>query len=33
MAKLAERKGYRLVGANRYGFNTIYLRNDIAPGP
>jgi hypothetical protein len=26
MQKLARRKGYRLVGANRYGFNTIYVR-------
>ncbi len=24
MIKLAEKKGYRLVGANRFGFNTIY---------
>ena len=31
MAKLAKRKGYRLVGANSYGFNTVYVRNDIAP--
>jgi len=31
MAKLANRKGYRLVGSNLYGFNTIYLRNDITP--
>jgi hypothetical protein len=30
MAKLARKKGYRLVGANNYGFNTIYLRDDIA---
>lgn len=29
MNRLANRKGYRLVGANRYGFNTIYVRNDI----
>lgn len=28
MVKLAEKKGYRLVGANRYGFNTIYVRHD-----
>ena len=32
MAKMAKRKGYRLVGNNRYGFNTFYVRNDIAPG-
>jgi len=30
MAKLAERKGYRLVGANAYGFNTIYVREGLA---
>ncbi|MBW1784741.1 MAG: hypothetical protein JRL30_28850, partial [Deltaproteobacteria bacterium] len=29
MLKLANRKGYRLIGANRYGFNTIYLRDDL----
>ena len=29
MEKLARNKGYRLVGANRYGFNTIYVRNGI----
>jgi hypothetical protein len=27
--KLAEKKGYRLVGSNLYGFNTIHIRNDI----
>ena len=27
MAKLAQSKGYRLVGANNYGFNTIYVKN------
>jgi hypothetical protein len=32
MNKLANRKGYRLVGANSYGFNTIYVRNDIGTG-
>ena len=30
MAKLAEKLGYRLVGANGYGFNTIYIKNGIA---
>ena len=30
MAKLAARKGYRLVGANRYGFNEFYVRDDLA---
>jgi hypothetical protein len=29
MEKLAQRKGYRLVGANNYGFNTIYVKNGI----
>ena len=31
MEKLARRKSYRLVGANRYGFNTIYVREGLAP--
>ena len=31
MAKLAAKKGYRLVGSNNYGFNTFYVRNDVAP--
>lgn len=30
MVKLAERKGYRLVGANQLGFNFIFIRNGIA---
>ncbi len=30
-AKPAARKGYTLVGANIYGFNTFYMRNDILP--
>jgi hypothetical protein len=30
MAKLAKKKGYRLIGANNYGFNTIYVRHGIA---
>jgi hypothetical protein len=29
MEKLARKKGYRLVGANHYGFNTIYVKNGI----
>jgi hypothetical protein len=28
---LAQKKGYRLVGANRFGFNAFYVRNDICP--
>lgn len=28
--KLANKKGYRLVGTNRFGFNAFYIRNDIA---
>ena len=31
MTKLAERLGYRLVGSNLYGFNTIYMRQDLVP--
>jgi len=31
MEKLARRKGYHLVGANRLGFNTIYIRDELAP--
>ncbi len=30
MNNLAKKKGYRLVGANAYGFNTIYIRNGLA---
>ena len=30
MSKLASEKGYRLVGAHRYGFNAFFVRNDIA---
>lgn len=30
MEKLARKKGYRLVGAINYGFNTIYVKNGIA---
>jgi len=31
MTKLAGKKGYRLVGANQYGFNFIFVRNDLLP--
>lgn len=30
MVKLAHKKGYRLVGSNDYGFNTIYVRQGLA---
>jgi hypothetical protein len=30
MCKLAERKGYRLVGANELGFNFIFVKNGLA---
>lgn len=29
--KLAKRKGYRLVGCNKYGYNAFFIRNDLAP--
>jgi hypothetical protein len=29
MVSLANEKGYRLVGANRYGFNTLYVRRGL----
>lgn len=29
MTKLADQLGYRLVGANRFGFNVFYLRKDL----
>lgn len=29
MTKLAERKGYRLVGSNQYGFNFIFVKNEL----
>jgi len=32
MTRLARRLGYRLVGANRFGFNAFYLREDLAQG-
>ena len=31
MVSLAGKKGYRLVGASRYGFNLIFVRNDVFP--
>ncbi|PZX16777.1 hypothetical protein LX69_01847 [Breznakibacter xylanolyticus] len=31
MNKLANKKGYRLVGANELGFNFIFVRNDLVP--
>ena len=31
MTKLARRLGYRLAGANRFGFNLFYVREDVAP--
>jgi hypothetical protein len=32
MTKLGHELGYRLVGANRLGFNAVYVRNDLASG-
>jgi hypothetical protein len=32
LAKLGNSKGYRLVGANTYGFNAFFLRNDLLNG-
>jgi hypothetical protein len=29
MVKLGREKGYRLVGAIRYGFNVVFVRNDV----
>lgn len=29
--KLAARKGYRLVGCNRYGYNAFFVRSDLRP--
>jgi SAM-dependent methyltransferase len=29
MIKLSNRKGYRLIGANKYGSNLIFMRNDV----
>ncbi len=28
--KLGRKKGYRLVGVNRYGYNAFFVRNDLA---
>jgi hypothetical protein len=30
MTRLAESLGYRMVGANLYGFNIFYARHDVA---
>ena len=30
MVRLARRKNYRLVGTNRFGFNLIFVRNDLS---
>ena len=30
--KLAKRKGYRLVGSNRFGVNAVFLRDDVGAG-
>ena len=32
MVKLARSKDYRLVGAQRYGFNAVFVRNDVGVG-
>src|SRR3954447_26808215 len=29
MTKLSRSKGYRLIGAHRFGFNVIFLREDV----
>jgi len=31
MRKLSAKKGYRLIGSHKHGFNVFFLRNDIAP--
>jgi len=31
MKKLSAKKGYRMIGSHRHGFNVFFLRNDIAP--
>jgi len=30
--KLAKKKGYRLVGCNRYGYNAFFMRDDVGQG-
>lgn len=30
--KLAREKGYRLIGSNRFGFNALFMRNDVGAG-
>lgn len=30
--KLGKKKGYRLVGCQRYGFNAVFVRNDVGQG-
>ena len=32
LVRLARRKGYRLVGCNRYGYNAFFVRNDLGDG-
>jgi hypothetical protein len=32
MKKLSERKGYRLIGSHRRGFNVFFMRNDVGVG-
>jgi len=32
LVSLGRRKGYRLVAANRFGFNLFFVRDDLAPG-
>ena len=29
MIKLSREKGYRLIGSHKYGFNLIFMRNDV----
>ncbi len=31
MTKLSEKKGYRLIGGHKHGFNVLFLRDDIGP--
>ena len=32
MISMAERKGYRFVGTNSYGFNAFFVREDLGQG-